>query len=517
MVANGHRILKSNLVRFLVGLAIGVLFFGTLGSRVAVAQISDAPVAFDIPAQPLGTALNTLAVQANLQIFFEQQPVAGQDAPAVVGTMTAQQALQTLLANTNLKFVQNADGTVVVIPRGAVAAKSRAKPADEGAAPVSAPYFAGSPAVPATEGNFMMRARATYLDPHNRSDYFVVPGAPAVPIPANGATTNGRFAPELDAEYFFSPHWSTELALNFPQWHRWYLQDQNPADGRFNVGSFRMMPNFWTIKYDFLPSSVVRPYLGVGANVTSFYDVNAGPLRLSSTTGGVAGQAGFDVRISDHWFLNADAKWARVHPTISEDGVSIGHMKIDPVIYAVGIGYRFGGTPAIAAVPPSLPPPPPPVVAAAPVSAPLDSDGDGVPDSIDRCPGTPPGLKVDAYGCEIDAMVLAGVTFETGSAKLTAESADVLDKVVAVLRQRPNAKAEIHGYTDSRGGDLLNQKLSEKRAASVMAYFVDHGIPADNLSAQGFGKLDPVASNATPEGRAQNRRVTVKFFQPVAR
>ena len=92
-------------------------------------------------------------------------------------------------------------------------------------------------------------------------------------------------------------------------------------------------------------------------------------------------------------------------------------------------------------------------------------------------------------------MVLAGVTFETGSAKLTAESADVLDKVVAVLRQRPNAKAEIHGYTDSRGGAVLNQKLSEKRAASVMAYFVEHGIPADNLSAQGF----------------------VKFFQPVAR
>jgi len=520
MAASQHRILKSNLVRFFVGLSTGLLFFAAAGTRVASAQVSDAPVAFDIPAQPLGTALNTLAVQANLQIFFEQKPVAGQAAPSVVGTMTAKHALQTLLANTNLSFVQNADGTIVVSPKAAVAPKVGANPAPVAEAPAATPYFAGSPAVPATEGNWMMRARAAYVDPHNRSDYFVVPGEPPFPIPADGVTTNGRLGPELDAEYFLSPHWSTELALNFPKLHSWYVQDTDPAVGRVDIGSFRMMPNFLTAKYNFLPSSVVRPYLGVGVNVTSFYDVNAGRLRLSSTTGGVAAQGGFDIRISDHWFLNADAKWARVHPTISDDGVSIGHMKIDPVIYAVGIGYRFGGTPAIAAIPPSAPPPPPPPppeVVAAPVLPPADSDGDGVPDSIDRCPGTPHGLKVDAYGCEIEAMVLAGVTFETNSAKLTAESADVLDKVVAVLRQRPNAKAEIHGYTDSRGGDLLNQKLSEKRAAAVMAYFVEHGIPAANLTARGYGKQEPVASNATPAGRAENRRVTVQFFQPVAR
>jgi OOP family OmpA-OmpF porin len=262
----------------------------------------------------------------------------------------------------------------------------------------------------------------------------------------------------------------------------------------------------------------VRPYLGVGVNVTSFYDVNAGPLHLSSTTGGVAAQAGFDIRISDHWFLNADAKWARARPTVMDDGVSVGHLKIDPAIYAIGIAYRFGGTPAIAAIPPSAPPPPPPpVVAAAPVLPPVDSDGDGVPDSLDRCPGTPRGLKVDANGCEIEALVLAGVTFETGSANLTRESAEVLDKVVSVLRQRPNAKAEIRGYTDSRGGELLNRKLSEKRAAAVMGYFVDHGIPEEHLSAKGFGKQDPVAGNDTAAGRAQNRRVTVQFLSPVAR
>jgi hypothetical protein len=249
MAVGEHRILKSKLAKFFLCVSTGVLFSGALGSRLATAQVADAPVAFDIPAQPLGTSLNAVAVQANLQIFFEQQPVAGQDAPAVVGTMTAQQALQTLLAGTNLRFVQNADGTIVVSAQPQVAAKPRPHVTEAPDTSVASPYFAGSPAVPATEGRWMMRARATYLDPHNRSDAFSIPGAPPVSVPADGATSNGRFAPELDAEYFFSPRWSTELALNFPQLHRWYLQDGLPADGRIDVGSFRMMPNFLTVKY----------------------------------------------------------------------------------------------------------------------------------------------------------------------------------------------------------------------------------------------------------------------------
>jgi OOP family OmpA-OmpF porin len=148
---------------------------------------------------------------------------------------------------------------------------------------------------------------------------------------------------------------------------------------------------------------------------------------------------------------------------------------------------------------------------------PLDSDHDGVPDYLDKCPGTPPGLKVDAQGCEIEEMILRGVNFKTNSADLEPDSAEILDGVAAVMVQRPNSKAEIHGYTDSRGSDTYNVKLSERRAAAVVAYLVAHGIPSDNLRSIGFGKDNPIASNDTVEGRAQNRRVTVQFSRPVRR
>ncbi len=124
---------------------------------------------------------------------------------------------------------------------------------------------------------------------------------------------------------------------------------------------------------------------------------------------------------------------------------------------------------------------------------------------------------MDAEGCEIEELVLRGVNFKTNSAELLPESAEVLDGVIAVLAQRPNAKAEIHGYTDSRGSDAYNLKLSERRAAAVVAYLVGHGIPSENLRSVGFGKDDPVASNDTAAGRAQNRRVTVRFSRPVSR
>ena len=96
---------------------------GQLLPTIVFAQGADAPIALDIQAQPLGTALNSLAVQANLQIFFEQDPVAGLQSPTINGTMTPKQALQILLANTMLTYAQNADGTLVVSPKARVAAR----------------------------------------------------------------------------------------------------------------------------------------------------------------------------------------------------------------------------------------------------------------------------------------------------------------------------------------------------------------------------------------------------------
>lgn len=141
----------------------------------------------------------------------------------------------------------------------------------------------------------------------------------------------------------------------------------------------------------------------------------------------------------------------------------------------------------------------------------LDSDGDGVVDRLDKCPGTPAGIKVDANGCEIEEIVLRGVTFDTDKATLKPTSIAILDGIVDLLRKRPDAKVELRGHTDSVGRDSYNQKLSERRAQAVVDYLASKGIPAANLSARGLGETQPIASNDTPEGREQNRRVTLQF------
>lgn len=103
-------------------------------------------------------------------------------------------------------------------------------------------------------------------------------------------------------------------------------------------------------------------------------------------------------------------------------------------------------------------------------------------------------------------IVLKGVNFETGSARITAASLPVLQKNVSEL-QGTRAHVDIVGYTDSRGSDAYNQKLSESRANSVKDYFVQNGIDASHLSAEGKGEADPIGSNDTEEGRFQNRRI----------
>ena len=355
------RLVKST-SRLAMVAVVCVVIGGALLPRAACAQGADTAVAFDIPAQPLGTALNSLAVQSNLQIFFEQRPVEGLQAPAVIGTMTPQQALRELLAGTPLGFTQNSDGTLVVSPKPKAAAQHRSRTTSVAASTTAAPE-APAPApppqsVPESEGPWMLRARALYLAPYNQSDAFAIPGSPSSLVPQNGARSNDGWAPEIDAEYFFSSHWSSELAVNFGQVHDLRLQNPSVGGGSGDAGTFRAMPDFLTVKYGFLPESAFRPYLGLGLNVTSFYTVSAAPFGLSKTTVGPAAQAGFDIRLSKHWSLNADVKWARSRPEVEFEGADIGRMKLDPVLFGVGVGYRFGGSPPATAaviVPPAAP------------------------------------------------------------------------------------------------------------------------------------------------------------------
>jgi outer membrane protein OmpA-like peptidoglycan-associated protein len=153
-----------------------------------------------------------------------------------------------------------------------------------------------------------------------------------------------------------------------------------------------------------------------------------------------------------------------------------------------------------------------------------DTDGDGVDDRADRCPNTPRGSRVDAIGCTVlfieqrtttaapgaparPTLVLRGVTFQTGRSVLLPQSYIVLNDVAASLVANPEVRIEIAGYTDNTGSLAINNSLSLARAAAVRAYLASKGVRPDRMVARGFGPTNPVAPNATPQGRAQNRRV----------
>jgi OOP family OmpA-OmpF porin len=137
----------------------------------------------------------------------------------------------------------------------------------------------------------------------------------------------------------------------------------------------------------------------------------------------------------------------------------------------------------------------------------LDADGDGVPDSADRCLNTPKGDRVGANGCSCDVTVQ--VHFKSNSDQITEADKVDLDRVAANLTSLGFVSGTIVGHTDNAGSDAFNQALSERRAKAVAAYLESKGIAAGRIVASGAGEAQPVADNATEEGRALNRRVVL--------
>lgn len=104
-------------------------------------------------------------------------------------------------------------------------------------------------------------------------------------------------------------------------------------------------------------------------------------------------------------------------------------------------------------------------------------------------------------------IVSNGIRFDVGKASLRPESMGVLNEIYKMLSEHPDVNVSVEGHTDSDGDNDLNQKLSEDRAGTVMKQLISMGISADRLSSKGFGESMPVNTNATPEGKAENRRV----------
>ncbi|UYQ93519.1 OmpA family protein [Chitinophaga horti] len=127
--------------------------------------------------------------------------------------------------------------------------------------------------------------------------------------------------------------------------------------------------------------------------------------------------------------------------------------------------------------------------------------------------GQPFEKNIPLQPLEANAIVtLKNIFFETGKFTLREDSHTELDRLVTLLSDNASMKAEISGHTDNVGADKDNQQLSENRAKEVVKYLVSKGIAADRLSAKGYGESQPVATNDTEEGRAQNRRTVLKII-----
>jgi OOP family OmpA-OmpF porin len=139
----------------------------------------------------------------------------------------------------------------------------------------------------------------------------------------------------------------------------------------------------------------------------------------------------------------------------------------------------------------------------------MDDDHDGILNAVDICPNTPAGEVVNSDGCP--ATVKLNINFENNSAAIKADSNARLDTYADFLKKHTNYSARIVGYTDSRGSESYNKKLSQRRATAVMRALVARGVNPDQLTAAGMGEANPVADNATAEGRAQNRRIEAEL------
>ena len=254
--------------------------------------------------------------------------------------------------------------------------------------------------------------------------------------------------------------------------------------------------------------SVFHPYLGggVGAVRSGYHNANFGGIPVASdyaTEFGYQAGGGLNYDVTRNLTLGLDYRhvWtnrgAFAPPFAAGPPIEQRYLANTAML---SVRYTFGGKPAPEA-PAEAPPPPPP---AAPEPAP-----EPPPVAAAPAPCTaPPGFQVDA-NCRIieQTVIVRAVDFEFNSTRLTAPAQQTLDEVASALAKQPELRIEIQGYSDSIGKDDYNLQLSQRRADAVKTYLVSKGANGTTLTARGFGKANPVASNATKEGRAQNRRV----------
>jgi outer membrane protein len=182
----------------------------------------------------------------------------------------------------------------------------------------------------AQESPWLVRARAVYIDPANKS----------APVAGTGAAdrihVSTKTIPELDISYFFTKNIAAELILTYPQKHDVTL------DGA-RIGTFKHLPPTLTAQYHFLPGTTIDPYVGAGVNYTLLSKVNllGGAASLEHDSFGLALQAGVDFKLDKNLSINLDVKKVQIRSDVNIGGVRASDVKVDPLLIGVGVGYRF--------------------------------------------------------------------------------------------------------------------------------------------------------------------------------
>lgn len=182
------------------------------------------------------------------------------------------------------------------------------------------------PAVAQAEGNFEVRVRAVNVAPANDGTQT-----------AEAVRLNSKVIPEVDFSYYFTPNLAAELILTYPQKHDISLE------GVGKIGSLRHLPPTLTAQYHFVPNGVFRPYVGAGLNYTNLtcVDLPSG-LNVDRGSFGLAIQAGMDVQVAPNVFINLDIKQVGIKTKLRDStGADLGSIKVNPVLFGAGVGYRF--------------------------------------------------------------------------------------------------------------------------------------------------------------------------------
>ena len=181
----------------------------------------------------------------------------------------------------------------------------------------------------ATEGPWMVRARAVHLNSSNGDSTGL------------GLAINNKWMPEVDITYFFNKNVAMELILTVPQ-------KQSISASGAHIGSLKHLPPTLTAQYHFTDLGSFKPYLGAGVNYTRFSSVRFDPSivtalnpSLDKSSFGWALQAGVDIPLSKNLYLNVDVKKVQIKTDVASFGTKVGEFKVNPVLFGVGLGWRF--------------------------------------------------------------------------------------------------------------------------------------------------------------------------------